>query len=71
MRPARTMSRALRLISSSIRSARQAAVSRAAWESGSPMVAARNAALIAPTDVPVTMSIGTWRPSRLARSVRK
>ena len=71
MRAARSTSSGFRLINSSIRSARHAAVICCAWVSGSAIVAARNVALIAPTEVPVTMSSGTWRPSRFARSVRR
>jgi hypothetical protein len=60
-----------RPISSSMRSARQASIRRRPAPAGSSIVEARKAALIAPTLVPVTMSIGTWRPSRRARSVRR
>jgi len=71
MRAPRNRSFARNPISSSMRSDRHASVISFACASGSPIVAARNAALIAPTLVPLTMSIGTWRPSRRARSVRR
>jgi hypothetical protein len=50
---------------------RQCAASRDACAAGSSAVAAMNAALIAPTDVPHTISMRGMKPSRRGSSSRR